>query len=152
MPTDTLVSVSPTHIKQNDNKSNMLVDAYITSSAGIRSRALSRTCTIRSLCCKLNMLNMLKQPLHLVICLPLKEQLFLEVLTLISAPLCPNLCSEYSHILYPAFHFFLNNSSVQRIQLKDKKYTLNKRTEFQEGLLLIQASFAVCISKYKFNE
>ncbi|KRX83107.1 hypothetical protein T06_12105 [Trichinella sp. T6] len=30
--------------------------------------------------------------------------------------------------------------------------TLNKRTEFKEALLLIQASFAVCISKYKFNE
>ncbi|KRX49200.1 hypothetical protein T05_6454 [Trichinella murrelli] len=65
--------------------------------------------------------NMLKQPLHLVICLPLR--------TAVSG-----------------------NPSVQRIQLKDKKYTLNKRTEFQEGLLLIQASFAVCISKYKFNE
>ncbi|KRY61469.1 hypothetical protein T03_5703 [Trichinella britovi] len=46
----------------------------------------------------------------------------------------------------------LLNKKKSHINFYSNFDTLNKRTAFKEALLLIQASFAVCISKYKFNE
>ncbi|KRY22385.1 hypothetical protein T12_9124 [Trichinella patagoniensis] len=89
--------------------------------------------------------NMLKQPLHLVICLPLR--------TAVSGS------SHITHDYLPLMAFddslFMAANSLlvcYKMENKKKSHYNDVRTEFKEALLLIQASFAVCISKYKFNE
>ncbi|KRX25975.1 hypothetical protein T07_3469 [Trichinella nelsoni] len=68
--------------------------------------------------------NMLKQPLHLVICLPLR--------TAVSG----------------SFHIRL----FKKFRNSFMSHAITVKTEFKEALRFIQASFAIRISKYKFNE